>query len=121
MGGKKKHPAFTTTCGEHEIIVRAKTPEKAAMKVFRMHKADYDVQGYVEVFAVLSGHSFMYSTSNWCAMSNPTKFATKPKSGQHRHRRRFHDDDDNLSKSAWRLQDDQEGGDGSEHDGENEN
>jgi hypothetical protein len=60
-------------------VVRAKGPEQAAMKVFRMNKASYAAAGYVDVCDQHDNHSFRFATANWCAAGSPKKFVSKPK------------------------------------------
>jgi hypothetical protein len=73
-----KHPAFTATCDGHVCVVRAKGPEQAAMKVFRMNKATHAAAGYVDVCDQRDNLSFRLATSRWCSPSSPKKFLSKP-------------------------------------------
>jgi hypothetical protein len=74
-----KHPAFTATCDGRECVVRAKGPEQAAMKVFRMNKAAHAAAGYVDVCDQRDHHSYRFPTSSWCSAASPKKFMSKPK------------------------------------------
>merc|ERR1719215_1588544 len=73
---KAKRPAFTSTCNGTRHTVRAKGPEQAAMKIFRMNKSFHASVGSVTVFDEHNEH-FQFPTSNWCSEGNPNKFRSK--------------------------------------------
>lgn len=75
---KTKHPAFKANLNGQLLVVRARGPEQAAMKVFRTNKAAFAERGCVEVTDE-ERNCYRFATSNWCSEGNPRKFLSKPK------------------------------------------
>ena len=75
---KLKHPSFTATLNDKNYNVRAKTAEKAAMKIYRINKSGYAELGYVELYDE-NNQRFLFSIQNWVSSFNSRKFKSKPK------------------------------------------
>ena len=75
---KTKHPQYTAILNDTTYTVRAKTPEKAAMKLYRINKNEYASLGYVTLTSE-DNTTYIFPVANWCSSSDPSKFKSKPK------------------------------------------
>ena len=61
----------------NRVSVNAKTPEKAAKKLYKMSKNRFYEIGYVKVFS-LNNEEWCFNCKNWLG-TNGKKFNSKPK------------------------------------------
>jgi len=75
---KKNLGFFAKNKDNNKIYVRAKTPEKAAKKIYRMFKKKYFEIGYVRIFSENEENEWVFPCNLWLG-NNGCKFNSKPK------------------------------------------